>query len=140
MTAKKNPLKGKITKLEAATSKERIFVVNGVKFFAVVTKTGYRVLSACHESKKTLESASRALILKGWDVKVRRSRDDKSLFLLEAREKTPSGPWIDEEPKPAPPTTSEIMTRMEEAELKSESLEEQGPKDKLIEVKKDPVE
>lgn len=96
----KKPVKGAITKIEALSAKERIFVVNGVKFFAAVTDAGFRVLSACHESKKTLESAARVLEMKGWLPKVKRSKDDKSLFVLEAKEKRPSGPWPEEDAKP----------------------------------------
>jgi hypothetical protein len=94
----KKPAKGAITKIEALNAKERIFVVNGVKFYAAVTDSGFRVLAACHESKKTLESAARVLEIKGWIPKVKRSKDDKSLFSLEAKEKRPSGPWPDEDP------------------------------------------
>lgn len=88
-----------ITKIEAVGPKERIFVVNGVKFFCGVGVSGHRMLTACHESKKTLESALRTLILKGWDGKVKRSKEGKGLWLLEAREKVAKGPWEDEDPK-----------------------------------------
>jgi hypothetical protein len=93
----KKPVKGAITKVEALNAKERIFVVNGVKFYAAVTDAGFRVLSACHESKKTLESAGRVLEIKGWIAKVKRSKEDKSLFTLEAKEKRPSGPWLEDD-------------------------------------------
>jgi hypothetical protein len=87
-----------ITKLEAVSARERIFVVNGVKFFAgVVQSTGYRILSAAHESKKTLISASAVLEQQGWETKVAKSKDDPSLYLLTAKERKPSGPWPDED-------------------------------------------
>ena len=88
-----------ITKIEAVNQKERIFVTNGVKFYCGINSAGFRILTACHESKRTLESALRMLITKGWDGKVKRPSADKSLWLLEAKEKRPSGPWPDEEPK-----------------------------------------
>jgi hypothetical protein len=93
--------KGILTRLEVATPKERIFVVNGIKFYAAVGGSGHRILSACDENKKTLESAGRVLLIKGYTVKVKRVKDDKTLWMLEAREKVPSGPWLDEEPAKA---------------------------------------
>jgi hypothetical protein len=98
---KEKPKKGAITRLEAATAKERIFVVNGVKFFAAVGGQGHRILTACNESRKLLESASRVLLIKGFTVDVKRNKQDKSLWMLTAKEKIPSGPWPDEDPKPA---------------------------------------
>jgi hypothetical protein len=97
---KKAP-RGAITRLEAATAKERIFTVNGIKFFATVGQSGHRILTACDESKKTLESAGRVLLIKGFAVDVKRNKQDKTLWLLTAKEKVPSGPWPDEDPKPA---------------------------------------
>ena len=99
---KKAP-RGAITRLEAATAKERIFTVNGIKFFATVGQSGHRILTACDESKKTLESAGRVLLIKGFTVDVKRNKQDKTLWLLTAKEKVPSGPWPDEDPKPAAP-------------------------------------
>ncbi len=102
-TEPKKKVRGAITSIEAANAKERIFVVNGVKFYAAVTDSGFRILSACHESKKTLESAGRVLEIKGWTNKVKRSKEDASLFVLEAKEKRPSGPWPDEDASDAKP-------------------------------------
>jgi hypothetical protein len=95
------PPKGAMTRLEIASPKERVFVVNGVKFFAAVGQSGHRLLSACDASKKKLESAGRVLLIKGYTVDVKRNKQDKRLWMLSAKEKTPSGPWPDEDPKPA---------------------------------------
>lgn len=99
--AKEKPPKGAITRLEAATAKERIFVVNGIKFFATVGSSGHRILTACDESRKLLESAGRVLLIKGFNVEVKRNKKEKTLWMLTAKEKVPSGPWPDEDPKPA---------------------------------------
>lgn len=103
----KKPVRGTITAIEAASAKERIFVVNGVKFYAAVTEQGFRVLSACHESKKTLEQAARVLEMKGYASKVKRIKEQKGLFSLEAKERRPSGPWPDED-TPAPEAKPEV--------------------------------
>ena len=91
------PPKGALTRLEVATAKERVFVVNGIKFFAAVGGTGHRILSACDENKKSLESAGRVLTIKGYEVKIKRNKTDKTLWMLDAREKIPSGPWPEED-------------------------------------------
>lgn len=98
-TKAKKPPKGAMTRLEVASPKERVFVVNGVKFFAAVGQSGHRLLSACDASKKKLESAGRVLLIKGYTVDVKRNKTDKRLWMLSAKEKVPSGPWPDEDKK-----------------------------------------
>ena len=102
--------KGTITKIEAATARERVFVVNGVKFFAAVGGTGHRLLTACDGSKKKLESAARVLEIKGYATKVKRNKDDKRLWMLEAKERVPSGPWPELDPLPAPKVEEESVS------------------------------
>lgn len=87
--------KGAITSIEAANAKERIFTVNGIKFYAAVADSGHRILSACNENKKLLESANRVLLIKGYVGTVKRSKEEKTLWILSAKEKKPSGPWPD---------------------------------------------
>jgi hypothetical protein len=77
--------------VKSVTDREREIVVNGIKFFAAVGEDGRRHLSACHESKEVLKSASRHLSQNGWRCKVKRARKDQAFWLLEAKDIEPRG-------------------------------------------------
>jgi hypothetical protein len=77
--------------VKSVTDREREIEINGIKFFAAVGDDGRRHLSACHESKKLLLSASRHLEQNGWRCKVKRARKDQKFWLLEARDIEPRG-------------------------------------------------
>lgn len=68
---------------------EREIVINGLKFY-VGLRSNRRVLSACHESKKLLQSAAAHLSASGYECKVKRTKEP-GLWLLDARERGEDG-------------------------------------------------
>lgn len=93
---------GKATVRQLAEN-EREIVINGLKFF-VGLRNGRRMMSACHESKKLLNSASAHLSAHGYECKVKRTKEP-GLWLLDAREKGADGKacWDKVEPVPEDP-------------------------------------
>jgi hypothetical protein len=76
-------------KVKQLAENEREININGLKFY-VGLRSGRRVLSACHESKKLLVSASAYLSASGYDCKVKRTKEP-GLWMLDAREKGADG-------------------------------------------------
>lgn len=91
------------------SDKERQITINGVTFF-VGLREGRRLMSACHESKKTLQSAAAHLEANGYETKVKKTKE-AGLYMLEAREREKKGeeawskmdPHWSEKPKEKPP-------------------------------------
>lgn len=84
--------------IQQDSDKERQITVNGVKFF-VGLRDGRRLLSACHESKKTLGSAAALLEANGYTTKVKRTKEP-GLYMLEAREREKNGEAAWSKPEP----------------------------------------
>lgn len=82
----------KIEKAEIrqTSDKERSIVINGLKFCVFLGDDGRRYLTACHETKKLLQSAAAYLEANGYEAKVK-AADEKGYFLLSAKERIPSG-------------------------------------------------
>ena len=82
----------KIEKAEVrqTSDRERNIVINGLKFCVFLGDDDRRYLTACHESKKHLQSAAAYLEASGYESKVKAS-DEKGYFLLSAKERIPSG-------------------------------------------------